>query len=456
MSDPSAPPSVEPQFYEYLLNLRFMNVNACAAVAQEDVNEQPLGNPEPRLSRDGIASLDSTEFTGAQVMAFLQRLQDTQEENEELREQVRYLQNLRSEDDGASGAHQAGLEECKAEMHELRRQMQNLNAKLDAERIRYQNAVEQLKNAEAQGKAKSVEISNLQAQLVRLEEMSAKRLEEAIEVLADLDAKTSTLCRAPVQDGDPSLREAHERIHEMQKVIESLKLREEEGKRRERLMEQRNVSLENRLRKGGVAVAEEPVLRYEVQQQNVRPEQQQLIRMQELINDFQQQQLQHHSSQQQQQQREHALETKLHEANVALLVAQQQHQQECRHFQQQIFAAEDSARSSSFSTSQVQGLLEQARDRVRAFEADVRRLEATIHEQEQHIQKQQQQTRAKVFQTIAVQTAYSSPVVLDDQHHVAQSPISSFAATDMPQQVATSCVRISIFYLTRRCRCRCR
>jgi predicted nucleic acid-binding Zn-ribbon protein len=212
-------------------------------------------------------------------------------------------------------------------------------------------------------------------------------------------------------------------------------------------MEQRNVSLENRLRKGGVAVAEEPVLRYEVQQQSVQSEQQQqqLIRMQELVNEYQQQQLQQHSSQQQQQQREHALETKLHEANVALLVAQQQHQQECRHFQQQIFAAEDAARSSSFSTSQAQGLLEQARDRVRAFEADVKRLEATVHEQEQHIQKQQQQTRAKVFQTIAVQTAYSSPVVLDDQHRVAQSPISSMAAADMPQQVATPCVLISSF-----------
>ena len=35
--------------------------------------------------------MDHREFTGAQVMKFLQRLQDSQEENEELREQVRQL-----------------------------------------------------------------------------------------------------------------------------------------------------------------------------------------------------------------------------------------------------------------------------------------------------------------------------------------------------------------------------
>jgi hypothetical protein len=79
--------------FAFLFPSQFVFADVRTAVAQEDVGEQPLGNPAPRLSRDGIASLDSTEFTGAQVMAFLQRLQDTEEENQEL---VRQLQHVMS------------------------------------------------------------------------------------------------------------------------------------------------------------------------------------------------------------------------------------------------------------------------------------------------------------------------------------------------------------------------
>jgi hypothetical protein len=235
-----------------------------------------------------------------------------------------------------------------------------------------------------------------------------------------------------VQEGDASLREAHDRIHELQKVVESLRIKEEEGKRRERLMEQRNMSLETRLRKGGAPAQEEAVVRVDVHQQQEQQqrlyEQQQLARMQELVIEFQQQLQQH-------QQREQQFQVQLQEANVNLLVARQEHQQECHAFQKQIFAAEDVARSSSFATSQAQGLLEQSRDRVQALEADIKRLESTVQEQEQHIQKQQRQARPKVFHTVAVQTVYSSPVVSDGDNLAMQAPLMSLSAADVPQQV---------------------
>lgn len=364
-------------------------------------------------------------------MAFLQRLQDAEEENEELRHQ---LQQLRSEEGDKSGFQLADEAEAGAAIQELKRQQHELNVKLDVERLRYQNAVEQLKHAEAQGKAKSAEISSLQEQLLALERHSSKRLEEAINALAELEAKTASLCKVPVQEADASLREAHDRIHELQKVIESLRIKEEEGKRRERLMEQRNMSLETRLRKGGVPALEEPVVRVEMQQpqeqqqQQRSREQQQLSRMQELVIEFQQQLQQH-------QHREQQFQAQLQEANVNLLVARQEHQQECLAFQKQIFAAEDVARSSSFATSQAQGVLEQSRDRVRTLEADVKRLESTVHEQQQHIQKQQQQARLKVFQTVAVQTVYSSPVVSDGDNPAMKAPLMSLSAADVPEQV---------------------
>jgi hypothetical protein len=106
-------------------------------------------------------------------MAFLQRLQDTEEENQEL---MRQLQLLRSEGGGYGDDGQ---------LQELKRANHDASVKLDVERLRYQSAVEQLKHAEAQSKAKPAEISHLQDQLKNLEQVAAKRLEEAIEALGE-------------------------------------------------------------------------------------------------------------------------------------------------------------------------------------------------------------------------------------------------------------------------------
>ncbi len=379
-------------------------------------------------------------------MTFLQRLQDTQEENEELRHQLHHMQQLRGVEGDIGSRRVAGEQVLLSEIQDLKRQQHDLNGKLDVERLRYQNAVEQLKHAEAQAKTKSAEVVTLQEQLVNLERLSAQRLEEAVETLADLDAKMAVSYRAVAPEGDAALREALGRIRDMENVVESLKIKEEEGKRRERLMEQRNVTLENRLRKGGAVALDEPVAvaRYDMPLQITRQDQPQFARMQEMIVEYQQQQQQQHQREQQLQQQHQA---QLHAANTALFAAQQQHQQECRSFQQQVFAAEDLARSSTFATAQAQGLLEQSRDRIRACEADIKRLEETVREQEQRVQKQQLE-RPTVFQTVSVQTAYSSPVVFDNHIIASQSPPSSRIADDVPRQVERVSALSSPTFLT--------
>jgi TolA-binding protein len=123
---------------------------------------------------------------------------------------------------------------------------------------------------------------------------------------------------------------------------------------------------------------------------------------------------------------------------MALLVTKQQHQQECRDFQQQLFDSEDRARAGSFATSQAQGLLQQSKDRIRSLEADVRRLEETVHVQEQHIQNQQGQTRPKVMQTAANQTVYTNPIVSDSESLMVPSPRSTSNQLDVPEQVMVS------------------
>jgi DNA repair exonuclease SbcCD ATPase subunit len=387
-----------------------------AAVSQADSEEQPLGNPIQRFSRDGTASLDSTEFTGAQVMAFLQRLQDSLAENEELRLQ---LQQLKTELADQQGKYAYGDQESLPFVQELRKEHHELSVKLDIERLRYQNAVDQLKHAEAQGKAKSAEVVHLKEQLANLERLSAKRLEEAVESLVELGALTENFTKASTRAlADSSLQQSLTRIDEMAKTIEALSVKVEEGKRRERLMEQRNVSLENRLKAGGVPVVEEPLVRHDTvsqiqQHQQHQQHQQQLMRLQDLIIELQKQQ-------NQQQQHELQYQTQLQDANVALLSARQQHQKDHENFQQQLFAAEDRARASAFATIQVQEYLDQANIRIRSFEAEIQRLEQTVREQQQILQQQQQQqqqqqsARPKAFHSLAVQTIYSSPIVLED------------------------------------------